>query len=100
MPFLAVKAASMSSSAFFIEAAAKTVSVLSSALAGEKADPVRIRKAANSPASRCIRALHACLRRAEFARANQASVQVGRATAEALFRAIPRAYGRKGCRWR
>src|SRR6201989_3017904 len=64
MPVLAANAASMSSSAFFIEAAAKVVSVLFLALAGEKADPVRIRKAANNPAIRCIRALHACLRRA------------------------------------
>ena len=39
MPVLAVNAVSMSSRAFFIEAAANTVSVLSWAVAGEKADP-------------------------------------------------------------
>src|ERR1700686_2782606 len=71
MPVLAVKAASMSSSAFFIEAAANTVSLLFCASAGELADPHRMTRAANSPARRCIVALHAGSR-ARFARTNQA----------------------------
>src|SRR5215470_10665683 len=74
MPVLAVKAASMSSSAFFIEAAAKTVSVLSSALAGEKADPHRIRKAEKTPARRYIRALHACSRTSGLPRTRKSGV--------------------------
>src|SRR5712675_145161 len=65
----------MSSSAFFIEAAANTVRFLSCASAGEVADPVRIVKAAKSPARRCIVALHACSQ-ARSARANQALVKV------------------------
>src|SRR6266704_5283879 len=64
----------MSSSAFFIEAAANTVRFLSCASAGEVADPVRIVKAAKTPARRCIVALHACSRRDP--RANQALVMV------------------------
>src|ERR1700687_1655238 len=64
----------MSSSAFFIEAAANTVRLLSWASAGDQADPHRIVKAAKSPARRCIMALHTCLRR--IARANQALVIV------------------------
>src|SRR6185312_10086071 len=93
MPVLAVKAVSMSSSAFFIEAAANTVRVLSSAVAGEEAAPHSRTKAANSPAIRCIRALHACLHAQNFARENQASVQGRNATTEALFRVIPQTYG-------
>src|SRR5580704_15945996 len=100
MPVLAVKAASMSSSAFFIEAAANTVRVLSSAVAGEEAAPHSRTKAANNPAKRCIGALHACLQAQGFARANQASVQVENATTEALFRAIPGTYGHQRCRLR
>src|SRR6267154_5138620 len=65
----------MSSSAFFIEAAANTVRLLSCASAGEVADPARIAKAAKSPARRCIVALHACSQ-ALSARANQALVMV------------------------
>src|ERR1700730_10624471 len=64
----------MSSSAFFIDAAANTVKLLSWAVAGEETDPHRIAKAAKSPARRCIMALHTCLRR--IARANQALVIV------------------------
>src|ERR1017187_6541253 len=44
----------MSSSAFFIEAAANTVRVLSWAMAGEQADPQSRVKVAKSPARRCI----------------------------------------------
>src|SRR4030088_3372551 len=64
----------MSSSAFFIEAAANTVRLLSCAMAGESIDPIRIVKATRNPARRCIVALHACLR-ALSARANQALVE-------------------------
>src|SRR6266481_2531027 len=64
----------MSSSAFFIEAAANTVRLLSCASAGERADPHRMARLRKSPARRCIMALHRCLRR--VARANQASVEV------------------------
>src|SRR5258708_20218607 len=64
----------MSSSAFFIEAAANTMRLLSCARAGEKRDPERMGKAARSPGRRCIMALHTCLRR--IARANQALVMV------------------------
>src|SRR5712671_7099024 len=65
----------MSSSAFFIEAAANTVRLLSCASAGEVADPARIAKAAKSPARRCTVALRACSH-ALSARANQALVMV------------------------
>src|SRR6266404_5310357 len=44
----------MSSSAFFIEAAANTVRLLSCARAGEKADPHRMARLKKSPARRCI----------------------------------------------
>src|SRR5882762_4827198 len=47
----------MSSSAFFIEAAANTVRLLSCASAGERADPHRIARLNKSPARRCIMAL-------------------------------------------
>src|ERR1700710_1157664 len=50
----------MSSNAFFIEAAANTVSVLSCASAGEWADPNRTVKATKNPAKRCIGALRPC----------------------------------------
>src|SRR5437764_76628 len=62
MPVFAVNAASMSSSAFFIEAAANTVRILSSARAGEAADPHKIANAVNSRARRCIEALQALSR--------------------------------------
>src|SRR5258708_36561124 len=58
----------MSSSAFFIEAAAKTVRVVGWAKAGEKADPLRRTKAAKRPARRCMMTLRACSRRAICAR--------------------------------
>src|SRR5260370_18443310 len=77
MPVFAVKAASMSSSAFFIEAAANTVRLLSWARAGEWTVPHRMTKAAKSPARRCMAALHTCLRR--MTRANQALVKVAEA---------------------
>src|SRR5438067_2209375 len=54
----------MSSSAFFIEAAANTVMALSCAATGEGAAPNRMMKAANIPARRCMVALRAGLRRA------------------------------------
>src|ERR1700687_3017689 len=63
MPVFAVKAASMSSSAFFIEAAANTVRLLSWARAGEWTVPHRMTKAAKSPARRYMAALRAYLRR-------------------------------------
>src|SRR3954469_8181478 len=69
----------MSSRAFFIEAAANTVSVLSSAAAAEKAAPDRMRKAIEIPARRTMMALRAGLRGA-FARANRALVGSGDAT--------------------
>src|SRR6516164_16881 len=59
MSVLAVKAALISSSAFFIEAAANSVSALSSAQAGGFAAPHKIARVSKDPASRCIRALHA-----------------------------------------
>src|SRR5215469_3430866 len=100
MPVLAVKAVSISSSAFFIEAAANTVRVLSSAVAGEETAPHNRTKAANNPAKRCIRALHTNLRhvpaRATL-RARKSGVSSGRnATTEALFRVIPQTYGHGG----
>src|SRR6185369_14227341 len=53
----------MSSSAFFIEAAAKTVTALSCAAAGEWAAPNRMTKAEKIPAKRYMSALRACLQR-------------------------------------
>src|SRR6202521_189647 len=58
----------MSSSAFFIEAAANTVRLLSCASAGDEAAAHRMAKLKKSPARRCIVALHACLRAAVRAR--------------------------------
>src|SRR6266849_3462603 len=58
----------MSSSAFFIEAAANTVRLLSCARTGDEVDPHRMAKLKKSPARRCIAALHACLRAAVRAR--------------------------------
>src|SRR6266404_4499713 len=75
----------MSSSAFFIEAAANTVRLLSCARADEKADPHRIMKAAKSPARRCIVALHARLRGAVRAR-KSGLARGGMRQAEAPFR--------------
>src|SRR5215472_12755629 len=100
MPVLAVKAVSISSSAFFIEAAANTVRVLSSAVAGEEAAPHSRTKAANNPAKRCIRALHVNLRRVPARarlHARKSGVGSGRnATTEALFRGTPQTYGHGG----
>ena len=87
----------MSSSAFFIEAAANTVMVLSCATAGEGAAPSRMMKAAKIPARRYMVALRACLR-ALSARANQALVEVEDATGGSAVPAIPTAYGRSGYR--
>jgi hypothetical protein len=70
-PVFAVKAVSMSSSAFFIEAAANTVRLLSWASAGEKADPHRTAKAVKNPARRCMVALHAC----SWARLSRAQIR-------------------------
>src|SRR6478752_8574134 len=67
-PVLAVYAASMSSSAFFIEAAANTVRLLSCAKTGEKAAADRTARLKKSPARRCIAALRAWLRAAVRAR--------------------------------
>src|ERR1700754_1101330 len=52
----------MSSSAFFIDAAANTVRVLSCASADEWADPNRTVRATKNPAKRCMMALRACSR--------------------------------------
>src|SRR5579863_3751014 len=57
----------MSSMAFFIEAAAKTVRLFPCADAGEGADPQRIARATKAPANRYMGALRAKARRA-FAR--------------------------------
>src|SRR6476469_8469913 len=54
----------MSSSAFFIEAAANTVMVLSCAAAGEQAAPSRMTNAVKIPARRYMVALRARLQRA------------------------------------
>src|SRR5215472_3598596 len=90
MPVLAAKAASISSSAFFIEAAAKTVRVLSAALAGEKAAPHRIEKAAKIPAIRYIGALHTCSRSRDIPRTQIRRRSIGDLReAEAPFRPIP-----------
>src|ERR1700732_2755508 len=62
-PVFAVKAKSMSSSAFFIDAAANTVRLLSAADAGEEGDPNRIATAKKNPASQGMGALRACSRR-------------------------------------
>jgi hypothetical protein len=48
-----------------MEAAAKTVRVLSSATAGDKADVDKMTRAAKIPERRYIEALRACSRRAE-----------------------------------
>src|ERR1700756_3584111 len=77
MPVFAVNAASMSSSAFFIDAAANTVSVLSSALAGEWTAPHRIKRLKQIRIKRCIRALHAALRAGAGSRARLASDEFG-----------------------
>src|SRR6267154_5328721 len=74
----------MSSSAFFIEAAANTVRLLSCASAGEWIDPNRTVRATKNPARRGIWALHACSRR--NVRANQALVGMMMRQAEAPFR--------------
>src|ERR1700709_279582 len=58
----------MSSSAFFMEAAANTVRLLSCACTGEKADPNRMVKPRTIPARRCIGALRAWSRHAFRAR--------------------------------
>src|ERR1700685_764016 len=80
----------MSSSAFFIEAAANTVRLLSCAKAGDRADPHRITKAARRMARRCIVSLRAGSR-PRFQRAqNQALVKCGMRQAEAPF---PRSRG-------
>src|SRR5262249_22987157 len=78
-PVLAVNAASISSSAFFIEAAAKTVRVFSSAQAGDRAAPQRMTKLSKNPARRCIVALQACLRDAAGARKSDVNLSAGAA---------------------
>src|SRR5579871_1296920 len=86
----------MSSSAFLIDAAAKTVRVLSSASAGDHVDPNRMTKATKIPERRCIEALHACSRGARHLRAQ---ISVGSdlgATAEAPFRPSLKTYGHTG----
>ena len=89
----------MSSSAFFIEAAANTVRVLSSAAAGETAAP-----AAGSRRRRIVRqhgtfeALHACLR-ARLSRAQIRRRFDRNATRGSAVPAIPMTYGARGCRW-
>src|SRR5881394_3929909 len=75
----------MSSSAFFIEAAANMVRLLSCARAGEKADPHRMPRLKKSPARRRIVALRACLRAAVRARKSGVG-RDGMRQAEAPFR--------------
>src|ERR1700754_4334017 len=84
----------MSSSAFFIEAAAKTVTVLSCAAAGEWTAPSSIRRATEIPARRYMIALRAYPQGALFARRNQACVWTIEATGGSAVPAIPMAYGR------
>src|SRR5882757_6855970 len=80
----------MSSSAFFIEAAANTVMVLSCAKVGEQAAPSRMMKAAKIPVIRCITSAPAILTGAQSARRNQALVGSGVRQAEAPFRSVLR----------
>src|ERR1700732_1288732 len=87
----------MSSSAFFIEAAAKTVMVLSCADAGEWATPSRTTKAVKIPARRDMRALRACLRTEQMARATGVG-WVRDATGGSAVPAIQTTYGRLGYR--
>src|SRR5436309_2931502 len=75
----------MSSSAFFIEAAANTMRDFSCAAAGEWAAPSRVMKAAKIPASRRIVALQACSR-ARFHARKSGGGWVGMRQAEAPFR--------------
>src|SRR6266566_1538886 len=75
----------MSSSAFFIEAAANTVRLLSCARAGGKGDPHRMPRLKKSPARRRIVALRACLRAAVRARKSGVG-RGGMRQAEAPFR--------------
>src|SRR5216684_5805890 len=75
----------MSSSAFFIEAAANTVRLLSCARTGDEVAPHRMAKLKKSWARRCIVALRACLRAAVRAR-NSGLGRGGMRQAEAPFR--------------
>src|SRR6202163_4641752 len=97
MPVLAVKAASTSSSAFFIEAAANTVRLLSCAVAGEAADPNRTVKHRKIPARRCIGSAPGVF---TALRARKSGVGwVWLRQAEAPFRQSLRTYGPSGYRW-
>src|SRR5260221_9251478 len=87
----------MSSSAFFIEAAANTVRLLSCDSAGVAAVPRRMVKAAKSPARRCIVALHA-YSRAHFRRAQIRRWLKMDATGGSGVPRIPATYGRSGYR--
>src|SRR5438128_2451681 len=86
----------MSSSAFFIDAAANTVMVLSCATAGTAA-AARTSKAAKIPARRYIDGAP-CRRARAVAHASQASVILGLRQAEAPFRQSLSTYSRSGCR--
>src|SRR3954447_1841711 len=98
MPVLTVYAASISSSAFFIDAAANTVRVLSCAAAGEWTDPDRIVRATKNPARRRMMPLRAWPR-ARSAHATQALV-VDESDRRKRRSGRPRpAYGGPGCRY-
>src|SRR6202035_3067548 len=88
----------MSSSAFFIEAAANTVRLLSWAKAGDRADPHRITRAAKRMARRCIVALHAGSRAALSARAKPGVGEMWNATGGSAVPPVPRTYGPTGYR--
>src|SRR5260370_15323475 len=76
----------MSSSAFFIEAAANTVRVLSSAVAGEWAARSTMTSAAIIPARRYMMALSVCSQARGSRAGNQALVGSELRQAEAPFR--------------
>src|SRR5271157_918095 len=88
----------MSSSAFFIEAAANTVRVLSSAKACEWAAASAMNKVAKSPARRTIESAP-CVLAARKSRANRLSVEYGRDLRKRCSGDPRRTYGRRECRW-
>src|SRR6266849_4749925 len=87
----------MSSSAFFIEAAANTIRLLSWASTGEAADPHRRVKAVKIPARRCIESAP-CLF-AGAIRARESGVGwIKEATGGSAVPLVPATYGRSGYR--
>ncbi len=87
----------MSSSAFFIEAAANTVRFLSWADADEKTDPHRIAKAYEK-SGKPMHGRAPCLLAALFARAKSGSGQGWNATGGSAVPLLPATYGRSGYR--